>query len=84
MAWSSKLGMRWSSQLSSINAQENVVPAMFAESGKGSSWLQTVRLLFQVTYNENIWPLLILNSYCAPNITVRDLNQWSLLALTVW
>lgn len=36
MAWSSRLGMRWSSQLFSINAQENVVPATYAESGKDS------------------------------------------------
>lgn len=33
-AWSSRLGMRWSSQLSLINAQESVVPVMFAESGE--------------------------------------------------
>lgn len=41
-AWSFKPGTRWSSQSSSINAQENVVPAMCAESGAEALEFQSV------------------------------------------
>lgn len=71
MAWTSRLGMRWSSQLSSINAQENVVPATYAESGM----IRVVRF----------WILNMVNFIkVETNSPVRALNQWRLLVLTVW
>lgn len=62
--WSSRLVMKWSSQLSSISAQENSVPATYAESGtdSGNQWriLGSGLLLFHMhhmteTSQENVY-----------------------------